>query len=216
MDRKQRDQISAFLDGEARAPGAVERLLRDDPRAAAYHRELAALSRSIRTLEAPDVHPAFAARVMAEVSETRMARRAPRWLLAGAPALVLAVALFAVVYLALPWSAPAPAPDPRPVGGGQFLAAVDVESISQLIEERIASGENVALDDIGLLGPIEEDETTLGVELLYELEYGVGAFADSGNTLDGIDVETVLADLNHDVEDELRELLVSYAQGAAS
>ncbi len=214
MDKKQKEQISAFLDGEARAPESVERLLRDDPQAAAYHRELAALSRSIRSLEAPEVHPAFATRVMAEVSETRMARPAPRWLLAGGPALVLAVALFAVVYLALPWSAPAP--DPRPVVGDQFLAAVDVESISDLIEERIASGEDIALDEIGLLGPIQEDETTLGVELLYELEYSVGAFTDSGNALDGIDVETMLADLNHDVEDELRELLVSYAQGAAS
>ena len=214
MDRKQREQISAFLDGEARAPDTVERLLRDDPRAAAYHRELAALSRSIRTLEAPEVHPAFATRVMAEVSETRMAAPAPRWLLAGGPALALALTIATVVLLAIPGSGPAP--DPRPVVDDHFLASLDVESISQLIEERIASGENVALDEIGLLGPIEEDETTLGVELLYELEYGVGAFADSGNALDGIDVETVLADINHDVEDELRELLVSYAQGAAS
>ena len=214
MDRKQRERISAFIDGEARAPKRVERLLRDDPQAAAYHRDLAALSRSIRTLEAPDVHPAFVTRVMAEVSETRMASPAPRWLVAGAPALALAVVFATIVLLAVPWSNPAP--DPQRVVGDQLFAAINVDRISDLIEERVASGEDVALHDLGLLGPIEEDETHLGMELLYELEYGVGAFADSENAVDGIDVETVLADLNHDVADELRELLVSYAQGAAS
>lgn len=230
MDRRRREEISAFLDGESSSPEAVERLLRDDPQAAAYHRELADLSRTLRSLEAPDTHPAFVTRVMAEVAETDMRRPVPRWLTIGSPAVALAAVLLVLAYTASPWYAGAPlAPHgssagltagsgSSDVGDGRLLAELDVSRLTELIEDRIASGEDASLSDFALIGPVEEDETVLGMELLQEIDYDAAVLAGIGGDATGttIDVDNALADISEDAEEALREWLISYGQGATS
>jgi len=77
---QERDEISAYLDGESEQPEAVERLLQTDQETAAYLNQLRQASGQVRALPSPDVHPAFLARVMAGVAEIDAQRhRHRRW-----------------------------------------------------------------------------------------------------------------------------------------
>jgi hypothetical protein len=67
------ETISAYLDGESDAPEKVARLIETDPEAARLFSELSRLSTGLKALPVPEVHPAFATRVMAHVREDRQA-----------------------------------------------------------------------------------------------------------------------------------------------
>lgn len=93
------EMLSAYLDGESDAPAEIERLIESDADAARLYTELSRLSTSLKSLPAPEVHPAFATRVMAHVREARDAGSAvPAWRqvvvkLLGAAAAVALIAI---------------------------------------------------------------------------------------------------------------------------
>ena len=74
------EKLSAYLDGESDAPGEVERLIQTDADAARLYDEISRVSTHVKSLRTPDVHPAFATRVMAHVREVESAGNArPVW-----------------------------------------------------------------------------------------------------------------------------------------
>ena len=73
------EMLSAYIDGASDAPDEVERLIRTDAEAGRLYAQLSRLSAGLRALPAPDVHPAFATRVLAHVREERDAAAAPAW-----------------------------------------------------------------------------------------------------------------------------------------
>ncbi len=91
------DEISAYLDGEAADADAAQRLIQQSEEAATAYVAYSKLSAHLKALPEPDVHPAFATRVLARIEEEQAAR-SPRWVrwFAGATAaaaLCLAAAL---------------------------------------------------------------------------------------------------------------------------
>ncbi len=78
-DRRLFETISAYIDGESDKPREVERLIETDAEAARLHRELSWMSMSMQALPAPEVHPAFATRIVAHVREQAVADAAPAW-----------------------------------------------------------------------------------------------------------------------------------------
>lgn len=74
MNEKERqrllEDISAYIDGESDKPEAVECLIKTNAEAAKLYAELSRTSAHLKTLRAPDIHPAFATRVMAHIRET--------------------------------------------------------------------------------------------------------------------------------------------------
>lgn len=95
MNDKWNDELSAYLDGEAKDPERIRRLLAEDPEAAARHAQLAKLSEHLRALPEPEVRPEFLTRVMAHVREQEMAPRRPAWHF-GVPLLAFAMLALAI------------------------------------------------------------------------------------------------------------------------
>lgn len=95
MKNRVREDISAYLDGEAKDAQSIARLIAESEDASKEHLALAALSARMRNLDAPEVHPAFAMRVVAAIEEQRSRRtigwRIPAALSAAAVALLVAV-----------------------------------------------------------------------------------------------------------------------------
>lgn len=95
MKNRMREDISAYLDGEAKDAQSIARLIAESEDASKEHLALAALSARMRNLDAPEVHPAFATRVVAAIEEQRSRRtigwRIPAALSAAAVALLVAL-----------------------------------------------------------------------------------------------------------------------------
>lgn len=98
-EKRLNEELSAYLDGEAPSPEAIARLLQRDEEAARRYMELSKLSAHLKSLPEPEVHPAFATRVLAEARETEPAPHlAVWWKLAplGVATAVLAVVIIVV------------------------------------------------------------------------------------------------------------------------
>ena len=81
------EELSAYLDGEAEDAEKMARLLHEDSSAARQFLEMAKLSAHLKALPGPDIHPAFATRVLARVREEAPAsRRSFRWAWIAGPA----------------------------------------------------------------------------------------------------------------------------------
>ena len=135
-DKKKREELSAYLDGEAKQPEKVEKLLREDPVAAQHYEELAKLSAHVKKLAPPRVDPAFATRVMARVSEEGTAPgRLSRWYSVAAP---VAAAALLVLILGGIWFATRSAVPEAP---GPQIAGPTEKQLEEMIEKRLRDGE---------------------------------------------------------------------------
>lgn len=208
MNAKQRIEISAYLDGEAKRPADVERWLRDDPEAAAYYADLQRQQAALGELAGPDVHPAFATRVAAYTREVSMERAMPRlprvWLPVAAAALVLAVVGFQA------WRT-------EPSSPGLNLPDPDV--VMAALEKRAEAGETDWNGSLAVLAPVE-------TETAYEADQDPGdggdaadeelqlAVAQSFETTLGTDerVEYGLNTLDTEAEEAFRQLLGDYIE----
>ena len=204
------DELSAYLDGEAEDPEGVARHLRECPECARQYAQLAKFSNGLRAVPDPEVHPAFLTRVMAEVAETRTTRWRP-WslrlvLLAAAAALVLVVLGLAALRDTAPSS-----------GSGDYTLAkklmhTDDETLIAEIEPYVSLEEDpeellvaysIAPYDYGVLG---DDDLLDG---LASAEW----FDDFAEVWDQrADLDTMLASLDHEETEALKELLNEYAQ----
>ena len=92
MTRHVHNELSAFLDGEARYPERIAAHLAECETCARAYRDLAALSETLRALPEPEIRPEFATRVMAHVREAvpGRARGAQSWLPFGLALAVIA------------------------------------------------------------------------------------------------------------------------------
>jgi hypothetical protein len=91
-EKRLNEELSAYLDDESADAGRMARLLQSDGRAAQRYTELCTLSAHLKSLPAPEVHPAFATRVLAQARETRQVSAWSRaWRVVPGGALVLAV-----------------------------------------------------------------------------------------------------------------------------
>lgn len=77
-EKRLNEELSAYLDDESKDPQRIARLLQKDEAAARRYMELSKLSAHLKALPEPDVHPAFATRVIAEVREARKVTKMPR------------------------------------------------------------------------------------------------------------------------------------------
>lgn len=105
QDRHVIPELSAYLDGEARAPGRIAEHLAQCPACARRLEEMLRVRDALRALPAPAPRPGFDARVLAAVQSAPAPRR---WPVLLAPAAALAAV--AVVAALLFMQAPAPVP----------------------------------------------------------------------------------------------------------
>ncbi len=122
MNSHVKDQLSAYMDGYAKNPRAVERHLETCAVCRAYLEELKALSSGLRALPEPAVRPEFLTRVMAQARETRQEHRA-HWFARLAIPMAAAVILMLSVFM---WNK-GPAPQhPASMVAKNELSSADV------------------------------------------------------------------------------------------
>ncbi len=136
------EELSAFLDGEAKHPEKVRRLLKESEDAARKHAELSEVSAQVRSLPEPYVRPGFSGRVMASLQDSEPRRSLPWQLPVGASLMTAALlAVVAVIVLndrvtppAVPTIASVPA-QIRP----ETAALENEDALVAELERRIAS-----------------------------------------------------------------------------
>jgi len=137
--KRLRRLVSEYHDGKSRHPERVRQLIQTDPEAAAYFRELQALSSRLRSLPVPRVSPDFSVRVMRDIAHLDMERVRPRWQWVGLPAaaaalLVIMTVLFLEVYTQ----------DTRSGSNTQSqFTEIDPDALSDVIVTRVAQGEEL-------------------------------------------------------------------------
>lgn len=152
------EELSAYIDGEARDPEGIARHLRSCESCARRHMELLKLSSHLRTLPEPEVHPAFLTRVMATVEEQAQAparRWAPILRLGSAAALVV----LAVALLQRFDTQPAPPVEEK-------VAVKDAVDLDRYLDEDTVTLELARLLDAG----VEVDQVAAGAPSLWSTD----------------------------------------------
>lgn len=204
-NRRLRDEVSAYIDGEAADPERIERLIREDAEAARYYDGLLRLSQGLRALEHPGHDPHFAARVIGRVREGGERGNASRrawWSLAGAAA--AACLLVAAAWFVMPGR-------PEPASPA---AAQDEQVLLELVEQRLAR-EPEAQEALEAYVP--EEPVVLASDVSGESWLEVLAsqswfdvFAE--NVEGGQDLDMLLDSLTEEETSALREALIDYAR----
>ena len=208
------ERISAYLDGASGEALEVERLIRTDADAAHLYEELSRLSAGMRSLPAPDVHPAFLTRVMAHVRDERDATAAaPAWryVLPKVLGAVAAAALIAIAVWPFWPDQGITAPTERDPIVAQVLRLRNQpeQELSALFGPlALAADDDAEWTDAAEPGPGPAmDDVT-------ELAGKVASLIGSGDGLDDdSDVFAAIDTLNEPEAHALRALLAEYAEG---
>jgi len=214
-DRRLYEELSAYLDGESGDADKMAALLQNDSAAARQYLEMAKLSAHLRALPAPDVHPAFATRVLAHIREGAPApRRSRRW--AWTAGLFAAAALVAlVVFPTRAPQAPAPADNAGIAARVLQLSKQPDETLRQQFDGLLADG---ALTEYG-----DTSEDAAGNDYLAQNENtdlsdtavlaSISALdRDEPSYTDDSDMDTQLESMSDSELQALRVLLTDYAE----
>ena len=216
-DRHVLDELSAYLDGEAKEPESIARHLQQCADCARRYMDLSKVSAHLQGLPAPDVHPAFAQRVMAHARETRPVRRR-RW----APVSAVACAALLLVLAGTAWFLH----DGEPTADLD-LAGIDPDVLVEEIARRDGEGlfAETGWDVLWEMGSAMgwdseasfEEDTESGEEWMDVLasQQWLDPLAVSFDSES--DVYALVDDLDAAETEALKELLIEYAQeGMAS
>lgn len=173
QDRHVTEELSAYLDGEARAPGGIARHVAQCPACARRLEELRRLRETLAALPAPAPRPDFDVRVLAALEAAPAPRR---WPVLLAPAAALAAMIIGMVFLYPRAPGPAPAP-------GEAAVTVDArwqddEAVVVELAALAESGEDLS----GLLftGLTEESAAFEDEAAAFVLDFLAAAHAAEG------------------------------------
>lgn len=122
------DQLSAYMDGRANNPQAIEQHLGQCAQCRAYLDQLRSISAQLRDLTGPAVKPEFATRVMGAVRQTRPEPRRPWFIWLGLP--VAATAAVILVLTGLATTQRPPAQDPTSVVAKSQPATSNLDALT--------------------------------------------------------------------------------------
>ncbi|HOZ45478.1 MAG TPA: hypothetical protein PLO37_11395 [Candidatus Hydrogenedentes bacterium] len=200
-------ELSAYIDGESRDPERIARHIEACPECRARLDAMQGLSECIRDLPAPEVHPAFATRVLASI-EAEPARQRSAWRTRLVPAASLAILALVVAVAALRYGREATQEPSGNMAAASALPLLDDSVLITELERRADAGEILPeLDESGWYETGSEDEDWMAV--LAEAEwFDVLALAVESNE----DLEAALGSLDAAAAQALKELLSDYVQ----
>jgi len=199
------EELSAYIDGEAKDPARIARHLQFCESCARHHMQLLKLSANVRALPPPETRPEFVTRVMAHVAEAGVRPGRFSWGVA-VPAVVFAAAILLAAGLAWRNRTPETTPSPQPIAS--VTRWNDNETVVNAIENMIARGADVSLfEDTGedaaeLFGEASVDDVIDALALASwrdaapEEWYGEEDFFSAFEALDSGEQEALRAELN--------------------
>jgi len=144
---------SAWVDGESDLAEEMRRHLETCPACTEQVEAIRRLSSDLQRLPALDVHPAFAARVMARAKETRIQWPQPWWRRFAIP-MALTASFLLLVGVAIPWRLLSTGDD-TPSNGSSFAAGRLAEALMDFTEEAASDSE---VWDLAMLDSITPDD----------------------------------------------------------
>ena len=209
-------ELSAYLDGEARRPGAVSAHLEVCPECEGRYRELIALSKQLRSLPATKARPGFAARVLralVEPTPNRIPERHPMRVAAFATAaLFMSATMVSIYYANQPVLAPTPVAVSTPVAQSMTLAQQEealVLELEQLMAEQPAYDSPLLAYDM----TNEGEPTVATVDDMLLALMADDALLQYGQTwLEDEDFDTTVNKLDRNQTETLMSLLREYAE----
>ena len=210
-EKRLNEELSAYVDDESGHAEHIARLVQNDERAARRYTELCKLSAHLKSLPAPEVHPAFATRVLAQARETRQVRSWPRaWRLVpgGAAALAVVCALSWLAFRDIP---AAPSTDPEVAAVLELRHNSDsLGPLASLFEEDLLSGSGDMLADDALMsGDIDMAVSEESIDTAVDSIVWLASAAPAGS--DSQEIDTMLGTLDDTQIAVLKELLIEYA-----
>jgi len=211
MKNRVREDISAYLDGEAKDAQSVARLIAESEDASKEHLAFAELSARLRNLDAPEVHPAFATRIVATIQEQQSRRRVLWRIPAGIAA---AAAVLLVAYVSINSAGPRTPHTPAdniaalPVPARPAVAA-DEDSLLAEFDRRITQDAGMQqfvmarFDNTGDTADIYTDR------LLSAVARSEGAAAAGAAIAHGIDYRTTVQRLDGEQAAALKQVLAA-------
>jgi len=215
MEKHVVEELSSYIDGEAKRPERIARHLQHCEQCARRHMELLRLSEHLRALPGPAARPEFVTRVLAEVREQQAAPRLWPWTWA-VPATACAAALLLMASLIL-YSVSTP--EVAPVGvtvaatpAVPLIERVDDTEIVSQVEQLLARGADISilalpphtLDEPEGLAPLAFDDFVEGVAVATALdELPEAIFPDD-------DLYSLIDDLQDAELAAFQELVASY------
>jgi anti-sigma factor RsiW len=145
------DELSAYVDGEARDPARIARHLQHCESCARRRMELLKLSVHLKALHAPAPNALFVSQVMTRIEAAAPPAR-PFWLSMFAPAFAGAAALFLLAALGIYAVGLRQAPEVAPVARVQSVPAVSEEQVVEQVTRLLEAGGDVSLLE-GTLSP---------------------------------------------------------------
>ncbi|MBI4557420.1 MAG: hypothetical protein HY706_07550 [Candidatus Hydrogenedentes bacterium] len=199
------EELSAYLDGQAAEAKSIERHLAECSDCAQRHGAYARMSASLHTLRGPEVHPAFATRVLATIRE-RDAAQPAWWLRFRLPLVAAAATLVVVLALPLFFSSTVVAPPDN------TLTAVDREQLENEVQSRLAQLASADLPEVTGFAP----EPTVEEFSADELLEGLAAqewFPMIANEIESDeDLNSILLAMDELETEAFRQELMEYAQ----
>jgi hypothetical protein len=208
MKKRVREDISAYLDGEAKDASSIARLIAESGDASQEHLAFAELSARLRSLNEPDIHPAFAARVVATIEEQRD-RRAARWripAIVGVAAAMLLVA--ALSYDSLQTVAPVtPVLNVANTPASLPAQAVDENTLMAELERRVSEDADVQHFVLARFENTPQPADLYTDRLIAAVAGSRGAAVAGGAFAHGIDYRAAVQRLDDVQADALKQML---------
>ena len=207
------EELSAFLDGEAKHPEEVLWLLQESEEVARKHAALSKVSAQVRSLPEPYVRPGFSGRVIASLQDSESHRSLPWQIPAGASLMAVILAVFAVVGLndsVTPPAVQTAASAPAQITPETIALEVEDALVAEL-ERRIASDRTstAVLSD----GCYKEPEPVEGLPTDLLLALAPAGWLDSfGGLNEGSDYTTEMGALSDTEKRIFVQLLEEYAR----
>lgn len=211
-DRRAFEELSAYVDGEARSPRRIAERLARDPEYAREHAALQRLAACVRALPAPETRPGFEARVLAAIqAEPARPKRIPfAWKPALACAAAVAVVIGVVFYAWTPEEAPAMDTPALPLVANTKWESD--EAVVAALEQLAAAG-----DDLSFFAPLpdpaapqDDAVTTAVLDLLLAAAWDVDALSPYA---DAHDVDALIESLDPGEAGILQELTDNFTKG---
>ena len=213
MKNRVREDISAYLDGEAKDAQFVARLIAESEDASKEHLALAELSSRIRNLDAPEVHPAFATRVCAAIEEQRERSRIAWRIPAG---LAAAAAVMLVAYVSLNSTGTITAPTPGEIIATQpaetpapDFTGMDEDTLLAEFDRRLSEDSNVQQFVVARFDNTADATDIYTDRLLTAIANSEGAAAAGAAIAYGIDYRTTVQQLDADQAAALKQVLTA-------
>lgn len=205
MKKRVKENISAYLDGEAKDPSSIARLIAESGEASQEHLAFAELSARLRSLEAPEIHPAFAARVVATIEEQHELR-ASRWRIPAGVGLAVAALLVA----AFSYNSAQPG---ATVPQTASIPAANEDTLMAELERRVSQDSDVQHFVLARFENTPKPQDLYSARLVAAITGPQGASA-AGAFAHGIDYRAAVQRLDDAQTDALKQMLAASVREA--